>query len=181
MNDKVKPAVQQLTSKIKSGEYGRAFELQPLIGATIRYIALKYLHNEDDANEVVQDFWADIFDIVKAYHFTQSAYSYFCKVARKRAIDMYMTLHKNKKVTVEYVRYSEIFYYGVSNKKDVDTIIAVEQGLEKLEPLQRIIVQTMYFEDKSLCAIGKELGISAYEVRRARDIAFSKLGRLLDQ
>lgn len=37
------------------------------ISPTIRYIALKYLKNDFDADDLVQDFWADIYKIAAPF------------------------------------------------------------------------------------------------------------------
>jgi len=50
-------------NKIKNGEDEFLEPLHNLIGPTLRHIALRYLKNNFDADDLVQDFWLDIHKI----------------------------------------------------------------------------------------------------------------------
>lgn len=95
MNDNKRKLIETAVKSIKSGDKNSVLELHKLISVAIRHIALKYLHNLSDAEDLVQDFWADIFRIINSYHYNKNAYGYLCKVVRNKAINRYKELNKN--------------------------------------------------------------------------------------
>lgn len=175
MVEENKLLVEQLVRRIKAGEGNLWDELHRLIGSSIVYIAWKYLHKKEDAEEFVQDFCANIFEIIDRYHFKQSAAAYFCKVAQERAISKYKELYKTEKVTVKYVRFSEIYQNDLCKDRNVELLIMIEQALEKLDEIQRIIIQTLSFEDKTLKALSEELNMPKHKVAALRNAAYKKL------
>ena len=52
---------------IKNREEYAVERLYKLVGHTIRYIAFKYLKNIEDAEDLEQDFWADIYRIADKF------------------------------------------------------------------------------------------------------------------
>ena len=72
--------INDLIVGIKRGDDHCVYELHSIISPTIRYIALKYLRNEEDAQDMIQDFWADIDNICKFFLFSKNGFNYLCKV-----------------------------------------------------------------------------------------------------
>ena len=175
MNDrkkKVNDCLLQL-QKHGTGEYVEA--LYDLMGPTIRHIGLKYLHDADLTDDFVQDFWADIFRITDQYLFSFNAYGFLCKTAANRAID-YCRRHKREAAHIAYVDYGQ--WQHRDRNADPDTQIltlSVEHALQKLPEVQRIIIQSTYFEDKTVRQIASELKISKSQVDRLKKQALEQL------
>ena len=178
MNDrkkKVNDCLLQL-QKHGTGEYVEA--LYDLIGPTIRHIGLKYLHDTGLADDFVQDFWADIFQIADRYIFGFNAYAFLCKVATNRAIDRYRKL-KGEAAHVSYIEYSQ--YPQLGTETDHELRLAVSMGMQQLPEIQRIIIQSTYFEDKTVRQIASELKMSKSQVGRLKQQALDKLKLYLSQ
>ena len=149
--------------------------LYDLISPTIRHIALKYLHNEDLAEDLVQDFWTDIYKIVDEYGFHFNANAYLCKVATNRAINKYKKL-KKEKAYITYVDYSSVEFASCTHDTErEDLIISVHQAMKKLNEVERIIIQSTYFEGKTIREIATELKLSKSTVGRLKNEALDKL------
>lgn len=171
-------------NKIKDGEDESLLKLHDLIGPSLRYIALKYLRNEYDSDDLVQDFWLNIRTIASKFAFATNGFSFLCKIMTRMAINRYHKLKRDQKFKVDFVDYSNIEDYsqddGIENSMLRESI---NQSMNSLTKEERIIIQLTYFEDKTIRQIGKEMGISKSQVNRflinAREKMKSQLEDLL--
>lgn len=69
MNETTKENINRCLVKIKKDDPYAGEELHGIVSSSLRHIALKYLHNEQDADDLIQDFWADIFNIARNFYF----------------------------------------------------------------------------------------------------------------
>lgn len=156
-----------------TGEYVEA--LYDLIGPTIRHIGLKYLHDPDMTDDFVQDFWADIYKIADQYIFSFHAYGFLCKTATNRAIDYYRRL-RGEAARISYVDYSQYpQLYADKMPQDYALHLSIGQAMAQLQEEQRIIIQSMYFEDKTIRQIASELKTSKSQVDRLKKQALEQL------
>lgn len=146
--------------------------LYDLIAPTIRHIGLKYLHELPIAEDFVQDFWADIYRIADCYRFSFNPFGYLCKVATNRAINHYHQL-KSDAAKVLYVDYSAFRQADIYKQAEIHIIL--EAALNALSETERIIIQSTYYEQKTVRQIANELGISKSQVARLKARALSKL------
>ena len=166
----------QRTRKIEYVE-----SLYDLIAPTIRHIALKYMHDKLLADDLVQDFWADIYKISDGYILFGNAHAYLCKVSTNRAINRYKKL-KLEKARVMYVDYSdERFSSGSESMEQIDIRLSVEQAMKQLDEVERIIIQSAYFEQKTVRQIAAELKMSKSKVGRLKIGALEKLRSFFGQ
>lgn len=149
--------------------------LYDLIAPTIRYIALKYLKNVADADDLVQDFWADIIKISNRFVFQKNGYSYVCKCMNRKAINRYKKLHSGKSVCIEFVDYSLCNLIDESMMNNIDNLIMVQEAFKFLSETEKIVIQETYFEDKTVRAIAKDLHLSKSNVARIKSEAINKM------
>ena len=162
---------------VKNGDERALVSLYDLISPTLRFISLKYLRNETDAEDLEQDFWIHISKIAEKFSYFQNAYSYLCKVMTNMAINRYKKLHDGKEVCIEYVDYNKIYSY--EDTESVDQRMAVQNAINRLEPDERIVIQLSAFEDKTITQIAKEIGMSKSAVGRLKLSAQEKLKNYL--
>ena len=162
---------------VKNGDERALVSLYDLISPTLRFISLKYLRNETDAEDLEQDFWIHISKIAGKFSYFQNAYSYLCKVMTNMAINRYKKLHDGKEVCIEYVDYNKIYSY--EDTESADQRMAVQNAINRLEPDERIVIQLSAFEDKTITQIAKEIGMSKSTVGRLTLSAQEKLKNYL--
>lgn len=162
---------------VKNGYERALVSLYDLISPTLRFISLKYLRNETDAEDLEQDFWIHISKIAEKFSYFQNAYSYLCKVMTNMAINRYKKLHDGKEVCIEYVDYNKIYSY--EDTESADRRMAVQNAINRLEPDERIVIQLSAFEDKTITQIAKEIGMSKSAVGRLKLSAQEKLKNYL--
>lgn len=167
-------------NKIKTGEDEYLKPLHDLVGPSLRYIALKYLKNDFDADDLLQDFWLNIHKLASKFVFNYNGFSYLCKIMTHMAINRYNKLKRDKKFNIEYVDYLNVEEY--SEDTSLDNILlreAISKSMQALSREEQVIIQLTYFEDKTIRQIGKELGVSKSQVSRsllrAREIMKSQL------
>ncbi len=105
MNLEKKQKINALLVGLKNNSPNALEALYFEMSATLRFIALKYLKNEMDADDLVQDFWADIYKIADGFVFVQNGYQYLCKVMTRKAINRYNKIHHTKEIKLEFVDY----------------------------------------------------------------------------
>lgn len=168
-----------LTEIQRTGKIEYAERLYDLTVTALRHIAIKYLGDIELADELLQDFWADIYKIADGFVFKRNGYAYLCRVMTNRAINKYKKISKEK-ARVSYVDYSETAVPdGNDEAAGVDLILTVEQSLKQLGELERIIIQSTYFEGRTIRQIAHELGMSKTAVGRLKNEALEKLRSIL--
>ncbi len=153
-------------NRLKNGDDSFLEPLHKLVGPTLRYIALKYLKNDFDTNDLLQDFWLDIHKISSKFIFNYNGFSYLCKIMTRMAINRY---NKNKKVYENSIEYMKSTTINMNQDIDVETLLIVDsvnEALRNLSPEEQCIIKLAYFEDKTIRQIGKELNMPKSNVGR---------------
>ncbi len=177
MDKATKERINQYLNGVKAGDNECLDLLYLAISANVRHIALKYLKNTHDADDLVQDFWADIYKIAKGFVFSQNAFSYLCKTMTWMALNRYKKIHNEScKTDIIYVDYSMLGEDTYKNKFDqCEKNIYIDNAISKLPEKERIIIQLVFFEDKTVREIAKELKISKSQVSQLKIEAIEKL------
>lgn len=166
--------------KIKRGDEEGVNELYREISHTLRYIALKYLQNDEEADDLVQDFWADIFHIAAKASYIYNGFAYLCKVMNRRAITRYKKINGSKEV-IGYVDYASIDSASADFSDETDLRITVESAMNLLDEQEKIVIQETYFEGKNIRQIAMDIGLSKSKVGRLKLSALKKMQNFLDE
>ena len=181
MDKQTKEEISDCILGVKKRDNESLNKLYHLIGHTIKYISLKYLKNEDDALDLEQDFWADIYTISDKYIYILNGFSYLCIVMTRMAINRYRKLHGEKLRVVHVVDYNELHHFDENETIDsIDTRISVQSALNKLDETSQKIMQLQIFEKRTIVQIAEELKISKSTVGRKKLAAEEKLMQELD-
>lgn len=184
MNETTKENINRCLVKIKKDDPYAVEELHGIVSSSLRHIALKYLHNEQDADDLIQDFWADIFNIARNFYFVNNGFAFLCKVMTSKAINKYKRLNREKMniVHIEYVDYRHVkCAHSEDNQHMVDNRILVEKAMESLSNMEKIVIQSVYFEDKTIRQIAKEINLPRSTAGDIKNRAISKLKKALEE
>lgn len=177
-----KEAINKYLIGVKSGDEISLDLLYEEISPTIRHIALKYLKNDFDADDLVQDFWADIHRIAMGFIFSKNAFSYLCKVMTRRAINRYKSIYRRKVNLIQYVEYENLCLVTVDEKVgDAELNLSIESAMSSLSETERVIIQLTFFEEKTIREIAKDLKISKSQVSKLKASAYDKMKDALDE
>ena len=178
MNDKIQKVNTILFQLQRTRAQQSVEELYALFGPVVRHIGLKYLHDPEDTDDFVQDFWADIFSIADRFFVAGNGFAYLCKVATNRAINRYKK-RANERAKVIYVDYGQLANKADQSIEQQQVRIMVEDAMKELFEKERIVVQSVFFEHMTLRQIAKELHISKSQASRIKEQALRKLKQLL--
>lgn len=155
-------------------------ELYELISATVRHIALKYLHNKELADELIQDFWGDIYKIADKFVFYYDGMAYLCKVVKNRAINKYRSVRREREriIYVDYSSYTALYGEHIDR---AELLMIVGDAMSKLSNTEKIIIQSTYFEEKTVRQIAAELKISKSQVHRHKQNALKVLRKYFSE
>ncbi len=156
------------------GNVEKVSNLYALVGPAIRYIALKYMKDSDAANDLIQDFWADIYNIANDFKYLSNGFNYLCRVMTNRAINEYRNITRQNEYVMKYVPYEN---YVIINEVDIDDFIYARQLVNKamsyLNEQEKIIIQETYFLGKTIREIAREMGISKSYTHKLKQRAIS--------
>ncbi len=192
MDRETKDAINNYINGVKHGDRESLNLLYNIVSPSIRHIALKYLKNDADADDLVQDFWADIYKISLGFVFMQNGFSYLCRVMTRRTINRYHKLHREKCKRVSYVDYESSGTYIINLKQNqykydvkinefiekheqLEMTRIIDNAINKLSETEKIIIQLVYFQDKTVREIAKELKISKSHANNLKLRAIEKL------
>ncbi len=176
MDKETKKYLNELLTKIRLGDKDSILCLYKIMSPTIRYIALKYLKNESEADDLVQDFWYDIKKFANGFLIHKNAYGYLCKVMTRQALNRLKKLNRQFQNQIEFIDYLKLENYQTEDPMEiVDLRNDINVAMLKLTDKQQIIIQQTYFEDKTIRQIAKVLGISKTQVGRLKNEAIEIL------
>lgn len=176
MDKDTKKSLNELLIKARLGEEDSISRLYELMSPTIRYIALKYLKNESDADDLVQDFWYNIKKFANGFLIHKNAYSYLCRVMNRQALNRLKKLNRQSENNLEYVDYIKVKNYQAEESlEDIDLRNDINNAMLKLTDTQKVIIQETFFEDKTIRQIAKDIGISKTQVGRLKNEAIEIL------
>lgn len=180
MDKERKQRINEYLLGVRAGDRSSLTKLHAELSATIWHIAIKYLRVERDADDLVQDFWSEIEKIAQGFLIPVNAYSYLCKVATRKAINRFHKLHKIEKAKVTAVDYTLFERDNLDDDdEDRDTIICLEEAISKLDEIEIIVIQSTFFEEKTVREIAIELNTSKSNVSKIKIRAIAKLKEAL--
>lgn len=182
MNKEKIQLINKLIYEVRCGDRESLNKLYDIMSPTIWHIALKYLRNQSDAQDVVQQFWADIYKTTSSFLFMQNGFSFLCKVMTRKTINACKKLNRERRATISFVDYSAIEKStSDDNLENARLKIMVEEALKSLSEIQRIIIQETYFEQKTIREISKELHIPTTTVFEEKKRAIKTLKAIFEK
>lgn len=154
--------------------------LHSLMGGVLRHIALRYSGNVHDSDDIVQDFWADIFEIASKYRYNTNAFAFLCKSFTNTAINYCIKKGRDISKKVYYVDYENM---ASDNGNCIEGAVlesVVESAISQLDDDEKAVVQLTYFEDMTVREIAKCLGRSKSQVSRIKISALQNLKQKLE-
>ncbi len=151
---------------IKKRDENSVNMLYDLIASVIGYIAYKYL-KDVDAEDLIQDFWASIYDLADKFILMTNGYGYLCKTMNRMAINRRKKLYGDNVKTIHYVDYSRLKYSDDNRSiEEINFKMNVEKAMEKLDDTERLIMQLKSFGnnevEKGLIPYCKKISIKKY-------------------
>lgn len=180
MENNRKKEINKCLMSIKSDhDMQSVFDLHSLIGGVFRHIALRYLSNTQDADDVVQDFWANIFEIASKYHYNTNAFAFLCKAFKNSVLNYCIKKGKEANRKVYYVNYEN---FASDNGKLIENVVmenSIDIAVSNLSEEQKSVIQLTYFEDLTIREIAKLLNKSKSQIARIKQSALGELKQTL--
>lgn len=161
--------INECIKRIQQMDWEAVDTLYELMKGTPYFIALRYLKNDYDAKDLVQEFWYEIYNIVSKMKFVNNGFKYLCKTIENMAK---MQLRKTKR---ERVYDGLIIDVPEDNIDKKDSFLLLEQGFGQLTKEEYLVISLIYFENKTIREVAKELNRSKSDVDRIKSKALIKL------
>jgi len=182
MDEQAKSVINHCLSGIKNRDDKFIDLLYEVISPTIRFIAMKYLQNSFDSDDLVQDFWADIYKIADNFVFVQNGYMYLCKTMTRMALNRYCKLHHDRQIEVRFVDYHKELVIGEDEAfiDDLSLRTMVDAAMDELTDTEKLAVQLTFFESKTVRGMGEEMNMSKSSAGLLKLTAVDKLRKSLE-
>lgn len=182
MEIQTKKVINKCLIEIKNRNNKYVDILYYLVAHRLKYIAMRYLKNEEDVKDLEQDFWADIYKNADKFSYVDNGYSYLNKIMTNMAINRYNKLHGEMLRTIEYA--TDNSNIAIDESMSVERMhdkVTVERAIDELEPLESLIIQLFVYEDKTIVQIATDLKLSKSKVGRIKLSAEKKLKKKLSK
>lgn len=143
----------ELVQKAIKGDGDSFYELIQIKKEHIYKIAYSYVHNQEDALDVVHDAVYKAFTAIGSLKNPQYFSTWLTKITINCAID-----HLNKTKKVISIEKSELENFPVE-ENDKEAILDLRQNLEKLDIKYKTVIILRYFEDLTLNEIATTLNL----------------------
>jgi RNA polymerase sigma factor (sigma-70 family) len=163
--------VPRLTAALKRGDEA-AFEWlhHAWSGRINRYCFALAAGDEGFAGEIAQAMWWRLVKHIRVMNDEQALWSWIACAARHAATDLRRTGNRYLLALTRFFEWRTRSCVFKQNDETDGIVAALEAAIHKLEPEERILIESRYFTGESLEAIGVRLEIStrAVEGRLAR-------------
>ncbi len=116
------------------------------------YVALSFVHNQQDALDISQDAFIRAFRRIKKFDTEKPFFPWFYKILKNLCIDYFKRRQRRNEVPLENVRVLEVEHEDREMKK------ALWKGIEELPPEQKEIIILRYFRQLSYQEMAEVLG-----------------------
>jgi len=176
--------IENCLKNIAKGDISYVDNLYDLVQSNLYFIALKYLKDEQKAEDLLSDFWCDIVKYSKKYIFTLNAYSYLCKIVTNMALIRLrkdnVILKNNVQLTVEFIdKYEDIKFDAADEEIKRELSLCLKKGFTLLSKEEKLIIYLTYWEEKTIRECAKEMGVSKSTAGRLKAAAIDKLKAIL--
>ena len=128
-------------------------------------VCMKYLKNEEDARDCVQQIFLKVINELRKYKVDYFK-SWIYMIARNHCL---MRLRDNKNMTVELFEHSSAASHAETDKNihiEKDELFQrMEAALNKLNPEQKLCVKLFYLQKKSYSEVAEITGFSMMQVK----------------
>ncbi len=140
-------------------------------------ICLLYSSSEEDAVEILNDSFLNVFRHIELYDDTYSFKTWLRKIIVHKAIDYFRKYNKSKSVDLESV---PLELLSQEDQAVFDNIEDLMPCIKKLSPMYRLVLNLHVLEDLSHEEIGKKLNISPGTSRSNLFRAIATIRKLLN-
>lgn len=89
---------------------------------------------------------------------------------------------KKRVFSIDYVDYREIGRFSSDGDlENAELRVLVEKAMDALTPRERLVLQDIFFEDKSIREIAKEINVSKSTAENIKQSAIAKMKKELDK
>ncbi len=145
---------------------------------TAYYIALGFVHNQQDALDLSQESFIKAFRKIKSFNAGRPFFPWFYRILKNLCIDHFKRISRRREIPLEES------YFLIQDREDKEMKEAMWQGIEKLPFEQKEIIILRYFREYSYEEIaeitGKPIGTVMsslyYAKKKLKDIVGKYLG-----
>ncbi len=174
MTEKDKELINNYIKRIKKGDVESVENLHSLFSPRLYFIAIKYFKGED-VKDFVQDFWSNIQKICWGYRLVINGFNYLIKSAENLARNKYnkeKRIKRTEPVTLEDIKH---YAYAETDIERIEQNELIETFFKQLPEIEIKIIFGLFFEEKTIRQVAKELDIPRATVGYKKLMALQKL------
>lgn len=173
--------INKCISDIKHGDDEAVTRLHKFMGNHLKFIALKFLKNETEAEDLIQDFWLDIKKYCEKNWYSANGFNYLTKIFQNLARMRLRQLHRRKeplslKEIQEFENPKTDFNY---TERQIALRSSFERGMALMSEPERMVFSFVCYEDMTIRQIAKELHMPKTNIGKLRQQAMNILTQVL--
>lgn len=170
----MRKSVNEYLKQLKNG--GRCFEeFYNAVFGCIKYIAYKYLIDKSHIDDVIMNTICNVMNNIKDFDEQKNGKAWICKIAQNEAYKINLRAQKHKDVSIEEL--SEEIACTSDAVDSAELIFDLEQSIQKLDDIDRQIVEMRLLNDMKYKDIAKELNMHVGSVYKRYKICVGKINK----
>lgn len=166
-------------ARIKNGELNAVSDLHTLLGNRIRFIALKYMKKTYDADDEVQNFWADIVKYCNKCKYLTNGFDYLTTCFENQCKMRLRSAKRHCAVDYETIeRYEAGIDPGIALRQ-IALKKSFDRAKERMTEEERIVFALTCYGGENVRAIAEEIGKSKSQTERIKQKAMEKVKTVL--
>lgn len=157
----LKDKVNRILIKIKDGESGALDELYAATYNHLKLVALNYLVNNSDLDDVLNEAYYKSYKYIKSVNFNRDGYNWLCKIVQHLCYD-----YNNRRGAVDYVE--KVFQNTLFSEIEGEMLekCQIYQIIQKFSVQDQQLIYLKFWEDLSLSEITKRTGIKKSTIHK---------------
>ena len=140
------------------------------------HFAYRFIQNREEAEEVVQDVFVNLWEKRQNLHIQTSVSAYLYAAVRNRALNVVKSAYRRQTSPLEITDSGPALEISLENKSDQEELMAlVQRGIEGLPEKCRLIFTLSRQAGLTYDEIAAELGVSKETIKSQIKIALKKL------
>lgn len=174
----------ELMARLAGGNSEALRELYDRHASLLLALALRILHNRDDAEEVVQEAFLYAWRKACSYDPARSSVSsWLVVIVRSRSLDRLRSFQRLESMRLELERcgaeHRHLFSEGFGQVLDDERAARVRRALAHLPPSQRQVLEFSYYDGRTQKEVAEMTGVPLGTVKTRTFLAIRKLRREL--
>ena len=166
-----------LVQRLQNGDQSVISEIYDNYSSTLYGVIFRIMQNEDEANDILQEAFINIWKYAKSYKANKSSlFTWMLNIARNKAIDAIRS--KNRKNEIQSTEANVYIFENANPVENNTDTIGIKEAVDKLAADKKEVIELAYFGGYTQQEMADELNLPLGSVKTKVRAAMADLRKL---